>query len=96
MVGKANPKIGVWAGPLGNPGTPIPQKGIIAFSLSPNRQRILAGTAGAAVFNTFRRSRQQLLYVAPPFVIAYTAMNWAIERNEYLNSKPGREAEGEE
>jgi ubiquinol-cytochrome c reductase subunit 8 len=29
-------------------------------------------------------------------VAAYAAMNWAIERNEYLNSKPGRLAEGAE
>jgi hypothetical protein len=64
-----------------------------------------------------------VLYVVPPFVIAYSAMNWAVEkyvnrphdnccvflaagvcyvwiavlmviRNEYLNSKPGRLAEG--
>jgi ubiquinol-cytochrome c reductase subunit 8 len=61
-------------------GTPIPQKGIAFYALSPNRQRVFAGAASAAVFNTFRRFRHQVLYVAPPFMIAYGSMNWAIER----------------
>jgi ubiquinol-cytochrome c reductase subunit 8 len=93
------------------PGCPTPQR-ITTYSLSPNRQRPLAGTFHAAVFNTFRRCRHQVLYVVPPFVAAYAAMNWAVERyvvrnwrlgdvlilarNEYLNSKPGRIAEGEQ
>lgn len=60
-------------------GCPTPQK-ITTYSLSANRQRPLAGTLRAAFFNTFRRSKNQALYVVPPFVIAYAAMNWAIER----------------
>ncbi|CRG89593.1 hypothetical protein PISL3812_06631 [Talaromyces islandicus] len=80
MVAFANPKAGHWAGPFGSPGTPIPQKYIAFYALSPNRQRIWAGAAGAAVFNTFRRFRHQVFYVAPPFMIAYGSMNWAIER----------------
>jgi len=70
------------------------QKGVTSYSMSANRQRPLAGTAHAAVFNTFRRASAQVFYVVPPFVIAYLAMGWAIERNEYLNSKPGRLEEG--
>ncbi|KAK5073234.1 ubiquinol--cytochrome-c reductase subunit 8 [Lithohypha guttulata] len=51
----------------------------------------------AAVFNVYRRTRHQILYFLPPFLIAYGIMQWAIERNEYLNSKPGRNtAEGQE
>ncbi|KAJ9637821.1 ubiquinol--cytochrome-c reductase subunit 8 [Coniosporium tulheliwenetii] len=84
-----------WWGSLGSPA----QKGVVTYAVSPNRQRPLAGVLNAAIFNTFRRTRQQILYWAPPFILAYTAMNWAIERNEYLNSKPGRaemaEAEAE-
>ena len=57
-----------------------PQKGIITYTLSANRQRPLAGTMQAAVFNTYRRARSQFLYVVPPFIIAYVAMNWAIEK----------------
>jgi hypothetical protein len=40
----------------------------------------LAGAGHAAFFNVFRRFRHQILYVAPPFIAAYAAMNWAIER----------------
>jgi len=57
-----------------------PQKGMASYSLSPNRQRPLAGAMDTAVFNTFRRTRNQFLYVLPPFVIAYATMQWAIER----------------
>lgn len=33
-----------------------------------------------AIFNTFRRSKNQVLYVVPPFVIAYFLMDWAEQR----------------
>ena len=64
---------------LHTPGSP-PQKGVTTYALSANRQNPLAGTAQAAVFNTFRRSRNQIMYWAPPLLIAYYAMNWAVER----------------
>ncbi|KAL1994086.1 hypothetical protein VTN49DRAFT_2755 [Thermomyces lanuginosus] len=92
----ADPKHGVFLGGWGDLGCTTPQRGIVTYSLSPNRQRPFAGAAHAAIFNTFRRFRHQVLYVAPPFIVAYAAMNWAIERNEYLNSKAGRLAEGTE
>ncbi|KAL2073518.1 hypothetical protein VTL71DRAFT_10844 [Oculimacula yallundae] len=72
------------------------QKGINSYALSANRQRPLAGTLNAAIFNTWRRFSHQVLYFAPPMIIAYLTMEWAIERNEYLNSKPGRAEFGEE
>ena len=84
-VGKYNRFIGGW----GNFGGQK-QKGIITYGIAPNRQRVLAGAAHAAVFNTWRRFRAQVLYVVPPFVAAYYAMEWAIKRNEYLYSKEGR------
>ncbi|RAO66138.1 uncharacterized protein BHQ10_002150 [Talaromyces amestolkiae] len=96
MVGKADPKNGIFAGGFGALGCPTPQRGIAAYTISPNRQNPLAGTLHAAIFNTFRRFRHQVLYFAPPFIIAYAAMNWAVEENEYLNSKPGRLAHGGE
>ncbi|SMY20203.1 unnamed protein product [Zymoseptoria tritici ST99CH_1A5] len=40
--------------------------------------------------NTIRRSRNQFLYVVPPLVAAYWLMEWANERNHYLNCKAGR------
>jgi hypothetical protein len=57
-----------------------PQKGIVHYGLSANRQRPLAGTLNAAIFNTWRRFSHQVLYFAPPLVIAYYSMQWAIER----------------
>lgn len=62
------------------------QRGIISYALSPNRQNPLAGTAHAAVFNTWRRFSHQVLYWAPPLVVVYYAMGWAIER--YLHNAP--------
>ncbi|KAK3178599.1 hypothetical protein OEA41_000736 [Lepraria neglecta] len=95
MAGGSEPldtKHGHYLGGWGNLGSQT-QKGITTYSISANRQRPLAGTLNAAVFNTWRRFRAQALYVIPPFAIAYVAMNWAVEKNEYYNSKPGRMAD---
>ncbi|KAL8942911.1 MAG: hypothetical protein Q9216_001386 [Gyalolechia sp. 2 TL-2023] len=87
--GGFDPKNGKYLGPWGDFGSQT-QKGIISYALSANRQRPLAGTARAAIFNTYRRSKAQFLYVVPPFAAAYLLMNWAIEKNEFYNSKEGR------
>ncbi|KAM5460192.1 Cytochrome b-c1 complex subunit 8, mitochondrial [Microsporum ferrugineum] len=65
-------------------------KGITTYSLSQNRQRPTAGMLYNAFFNTYRRSKAQILYVLPPFIAAYALMDWATKKNEYLMSKPGR------
>ncbi|RKF74975.1 Cytochrome b-c1 complex subunit 8 [Golovinomyces cichoracearum] len=85
QVGKYGKYIGNW----GNFGLQK-QKGVASYALSANQQRPLAGAFHAAIFNTWRRFSAQVLYIAPPFIIAYTTLQWAIERNEYLNSKQGR------
>jgi len=56
------------------------QKGVTTYAISANRQRPLAGTLNAAVFNTWRRCRAQALYVVPPFALAYLTLNWAVEK----------------
>jgi len=61
---------------LGSPA----QKGVTSYSLSPNRQGPLVGAFNAATFNSWRRFRQQVLYWAPPLIVAYAAMQWATER----------------
>jgi len=86
-----DPKNGVYLGNWGDLGSQT-QKGVTSYSLSPNRQKPLAGTMHAAVFNTFRRTRHQILYWLPPFILTYAVMQWTIEKNEYYNSKPGRMA----
>ncbi|KAF2260903.1 UcrQ-domain-containing protein [Lojkania enalia] len=80
--------IGGWGNPYEGGG--FPGKGVTTFALSSNRQSPFRGFLSKGLFNTFRRSRNQFLYVVPPFVAAYFTMQWAIERNEYLNSKAGR------
>ncbi|KAH8811798.1 ubiquinol-cytochrome c reductase complex ubiquinone-binding protein [Xylogone sp. PMI_703] len=82
-------KNGLYIGGWGNLGSQ-PQRGIISYALSQNRQRPLAHVAHAAIFNTWRRFSAQVLYFAPPLIIGYLTMDWAIKRNEYLNSKAGR------
>jgi len=82
-------KHGHYLGGWGNLGSQT-QKGITTYSISANRQSPLAGTLNAAIFNTWRRFKAQALYVIPPFAIAYATMNWAIEKNEYYNSKEAR------
>merc|ERR1711939_330876 len=88
-AGGGEKKPGQYMGPWGAFGS-LPQKGIVTYGLAQNRQNPLAGTFNAAVFNTFRRPRHQILYWGLPLLIAYETMQWAIERNEYLNSKQGR------
>ncbi|KAI0009849.1 UcrQ family protein [Xylariaceae sp. FL0662B] len=87
-------KHGHFLGEWGNFGG-LKQKGIVTYSLAPNKQNPFAGAAHDAVFNTWRRFRGQVLYFAPTFIFFYSAMQWAIERNEYLNSKEGRKEFGE-
>ncbi|KAK4463402.1 cytochrome b-c1 complex subunit 8 [Cladorrhinum samala] len=84
-VGKHNYFLGGWGGFGG-----LHQKGIISYGVAPNRQNPLAGAFHDAIFNTWRRFSGQVLYWAPPAVAGYYILNWAIERNEYLNSKAGR------
>ncbi|KAJ5602148.1 ubiquinol-cytochrome C reductase complex subunit UcrQ [Penicillium lagena] len=79
MGGRNDPKNGWWIGPPGNQVLPSPQR-IASYALSPNRQRPMAGWLHAAIFNTFRRFRHQVLYVVPPFIIAFAVMNWANEK----------------
>ncbi|KAI4201454.1 MAG: hypothetical protein LQ350_003213 [Teloschistes chrysophthalmus] len=82
-------KHGQFLGPWGNLGSQT-QKGIVTYSLSANRQRPFAGATSAAIFNTYRRSRAQFLYVVPPLVLGYMLIDWANEKNHYYNSKEGR------
>ncbi|KAK8176577.1 UcrQ family protein, partial [Phyllosticta citribraziliensis] len=70
------------------------QRGIVQYGLAANRQRALGGALHNAFFNTWRRSRSQVLYWVPPFAGGFWLLNWAVERNRFLNSKEGREKEG--
>ncbi|GAB7322315.1 hypothetical protein MBLNU13_g03291t1 [Cladosporium sp. NU13] len=95
LMGGGGQKPGNYLGPWGALGS-LPQKGIVHYGLAQNRQNPLAGTLNAAIFNTFRRTRSQILYWGVPLLIAYEAMQWAIEKNEFVNSKEGRALYGDE
>jgi ubiquinol-cytochrome c reductase subunit 8 len=56
----------------------------------------MATFIGKGFWNVVRRSRNQVLYFIPPLIAGYATMQWAIERNEYLNSKAGRAEFGDE
>jgi len=56
------------------------QKGIVSYGIANNRQNPLAGTFHDAIFNTWRRFYGQVFYIAPPMVVGYYVLNWAIER----------------
>ncbi|EMD90272.1 hypothetical protein COCC4DRAFT_127853 [Bipolaris maydis ATCC 48331] len=86
--------IGAWGNPYEGGGRP--GKGIVTYQLSPNRQRPMAHFLSKGFWNVVRRSKNQVLYIVPPLVLGYGAMQWAIERNEFLNSKPGRALYGDE
>ncbi|KAI2605777.1 ubiquinol-cytochrome c reductase complex ubiquinone-binding protein [Hypoxylon fragiforme] len=84
-VGRHGKFLGGW-GAFGG----MPQKGIITYTLSSNKQNPIAGAFHDAIFNTWRRFGSQVLYIAPPMIFFYYAMDWAIHRNHHLNSKHGR------
>ncbi|KAL2888898.1 Cytochrome b-c1 complex subunit 8 [Ceratocystis lukuohia] len=91
-LGGANIKLGTnshflgWWGHINN----MKQKGIVTYGVAPNRQNPLAGAMHDAIFNVWRRFSSQVLYWAPPMIVGYYTMQWAIHRNHYLNSKAGR------
>jgi ubiquinol-cytochrome c reductase subunit 8 len=76
-----------WWGSLGSQ----PQKGITTYAVSPYAQRPLKGAAHNAVFNVFRRVKNQALFIAVPGFIIWEWWVWARDYNEYLYTKAGRE-----
>lgn len=57
-----------------------PQKGVTTYALSANRQKLFAGAMNAAVFNTYRRSRGQVMYFVPWGFALYFIIDWAEKR----------------
>lgn len=75
----------------------LPQKGILSYGISNNRQNPFAGAAHDAVFNTWRRFYSQVFYWGPAAVIGYYTLNWAIERyvnNNTLDDTPFHDLKG--
>ncbi|ODV94573.1 hypothetical protein PACTADRAFT_50451 [Pachysolen tannophilus NRRL Y-2460] len=82
----ANAYMGWW-GSMGSP----PQKGITTYAVSPFAQDPLRGSLEKAVFNTWRRTRSQVLYIVIPGIIVWNIWAKARDYNEYLYTKAGRE-----
>ncbi|AOW06504.1 cytochrome b-c1 complex subunit 8 [Yarrowia lipolytica] len=75
-----------WWGHMGSP----PQKGIAGYTISPFAARPFAGVVHAAIFNTFRRTKNQALFVILPVSFFYYVWTQASEKNEWLYTKAGR------
>ncbi|OUT22097.1 hypothetical protein CAS74_003086 [Pichia kudriavzevii] len=76
-----------WWGSMGSP----KQKRITIHSVSPYAQSPLHGSVNRAIFNSFRRFKSQVLYIALPFAIVWSVWTEARDYNEYLYTKAGRE-----
>ncbi|KAA8900101.1 hypothetical protein DIURU_003917 [Diutina rugosa] len=87
-MGGSGPK--TYMGWWGNMGS-LPQKHITTYTVSPFATKPLKGAANRAVFNTFRRTKNQVLYVLIPAVIVWNIWAKARDYNEYLYTKAGKE-----
>ena len=67
--------VGAWGDPYAGGGQP--QKYIVTYAMSANRQRPFAGFLRHGLWNTWRRFNSQVWYWAPPLLFAYWAMSWA-------------------
>ncbi|CUM66879.1 uncharacterized protein PRCAT00004563001 [Priceomyces carsonii] len=76
-----------WWGHIGSP----KQKYVNIYTVSPYATRPMKDALYNAFFNTFRRTKNQALYVIVPAVIVWNVWVKARDYNEYLYTKSGRE-----
>lgn len=76
-----------WWGNIGSPA----QKYVNMYTVSPYATRPLKNNLHNAIFNTFRRAKNQVLYVVIPGVIVWNVWTANRDYNEYLYTKAGRE-----
>lgn len=87
-MGGAGPKTYMgWWGNIGGP----KQKYVTTYTVSPFATRPLKGALYNSVFNTFRRTKNQALYIVIPAAIVWNVWTSARDYNEYLYTKAGRE-----
>lgn len=87
-MGASGPKTYMgWWGSMGGP----KQKYINQYFVTPYATRPMKDAAYNAVFNTFRRTKNQALFVIIPGVIVWNVWARARDYNEYLYTKAGRE-----
>lgn len=76
-----------WWGHIGSK----PQKYVNTYTVSPYATKPLKGALYNSVFNVFRRTKNQALYVIIPVVVFWNIWTNARDYNEYLYTKAGRE-----
>lgn len=57
-------------------GTLTKARGLVVHTLSPFEQRAFAGAISKGIPNLFRRMREEVFYVVPPFILGYAAYNY--------------------
>ncbi|XP_041358478.1 cytochrome b-c1 complex subunit 8-like [Gigantopelta aegis] len=62
-------------------------RGIISHSLSPFEQRAFAGVISKGIPNMWRRVREQIFRVVPPFIGAYLIIDWGDKAFEQAKRK---------
>lgn len=76
-----------WWGSMGGP----KQKYVNLYSVTPYATRPLKGALYNSVFNVFRRTKNQILFVVIPATIVWNIWAQARDYNHYLYTKAGRE-----
>lgn len=76
-----------WWGNIGSPA----QKRVTTYTVSPYAQSAMRGALERSVFNTWRRTKSQALYIIIPGVIVWNVWANARDYNEYLYTKAGSE-----
>lgn len=76
-----------WWGNIGSP----KQKYMTQFTVSPYATKPLKDALYNSVFNTFRRTKNQALYLIIPGVLMWNIWAKARDYNEFLYTKAGRE-----
>ncbi|VVT56626.1 uncharacterized protein SAPINGB_P005184 [Magnusiomyces paraingens] len=76
-----------WWGSIGSP----PQKGIARYAVSAGSQKLFHHAFHNAIFNTFRRVKNQIFFVVFPVSIYYYIWTSANNYNQWLYTKAGHE-----
>lgn len=71
-------------------------RGIIMYRISPFEQRAFALAISKGVPNVFRRIREEMFYVLPPFMIGYIAYDLLTKKHKQLMRKNPADYENDE
>ncbi|KAL7754061.1 hypothetical protein RI367_000040 [Sorochytrium milnesiophthora] len=70
------------------------QRNIIAYAVSPFRQRAFAGAMKKGLFNVWRRTSQQAPYIIPPVLLGYAMYKYSSDKYAYYHTKAGAHEAG--